>query len=86
MRPDLTEIIQNIKSGSGLPYLILVSNWSQMTERRYVELRSAGVDEFCVSLDFPTSATTTSAACPVSTATSTVSFQKSPRWATMTSC
>ena len=53
MRPDLTEIIQNIKSGSGLPYLILVSNWSQMTERRYVELRRAGVDEFCVSLDFP---------------------------------
>ncbi len=53
MRLDLTEIVRNIKLHSGLPYLILVSNWSLMTEQRYVELRRAGVDEFCVSLDFP---------------------------------
>jgi MoaA/NifB/PqqE/SkfB family radical SAM enzyme len=53
MRDDLTEIIRNIKSDSGLPFIILVSNWSLMTEPRYLELRQAGVDEFCVSLDFP---------------------------------
>jgi MoaA/NifB/PqqE/SkfB family radical SAM enzyme len=53
MREDLNEIIRNIKSGSGLPFIILVSNWSHMTEQRYVQLREAGVDEFCVSLDFP---------------------------------
>lgn len=53
MRADLEEVIRNIKSDSGLPYLILVSNWSHMTEERYLGLRRAGVDEFCVSLDFP---------------------------------
>ena len=53
MRRDLTDIVRNIKSDSGLPFVILVSNWSLMDERRYLELRSAGVDEFCVSLDFP---------------------------------
>jgi MoaA/NifB/PqqE/SkfB family radical SAM enzyme len=53
MRQDLDEIVRNIKSDSGLPYIILVSNWFLMTEDRYVQLRQAGVDEFCVSLDFP---------------------------------
>jgi MoaA/NifB/PqqE/SkfB family radical SAM enzyme len=53
MREDLPEVIRNIKSDDGLPFIILVSNWSQMTEPRYLELRAAGVDEFCVSLDFP---------------------------------
>jgi len=53
MRDDLTEIIRQIKDGSRLPYTILVSNWSLMTEERYVELRAAGVDQFSVSLDFP---------------------------------
>ncbi len=53
LRKDLDEIVRNIKSDSGLPYLILVSNWSYMTKDRYVQLREAGVSEFCVSLDFP---------------------------------
>jgi MoaA/NifB/PqqE/SkfB family radical SAM enzyme len=53
MRPDLIEIVRSIKSDSGLPFIILVSNWSLMTEERYGQLRKAGVDEFCVSLDFP---------------------------------
>ena len=53
MRPDLVDIVRNIKNGSGLPYTILVSNWSEMTEQRYLELREAGIDQFSVSLDFP---------------------------------
>jgi MoaA/NifB/PqqE/SkfB family radical SAM enzyme len=53
MRPDLTEIVRNIQCGNGLPYTILVSNWSLMTAERYLELRAAGVDQFSVSLDFP---------------------------------
>jgi MoaA/NifB/PqqE/SkfB family radical SAM enzyme len=53
MRPDLTEIVRNIQRGNGLPYTILVSNWSLMTAERYLELRAAGVDQFSVSLDFP---------------------------------
>lgn len=53
LRDDLLEIVRHIKSGDGLPYTILVSNWSLMTEERYLELRAAGVDQFSVSLDFP---------------------------------
>jgi MoaA/NifB/PqqE/SkfB family radical SAM enzyme len=53
LRSDIIDVVRNIKSDSGLPFIILVSNWSAMTEELYVELRKAGVDEFCVSLDFP---------------------------------
>ncbi len=53
LRPDLVEIVRNIKSGSGLPYTILVSSWSLMTAELYQELRAAGIDQFSVSLDFP---------------------------------
>jgi len=53
MRDDLTEIVRHIKQPLGLPYLILVSNWSLMTLERYVELREAGVNQFSISLDFP---------------------------------
>ncbi|HVN02843.1 MAG TPA: radical SAM protein [Bryobacteraceae bacterium] len=53
MRDDLVEIVRNIKGGGSLPYTILVSNWSLMTEERYLELRAAGVHQFSVSLDFP---------------------------------
>ena len=53
LRDDLTEIVGNIKSHAPLPYTILVSSWSLMTEERYLALRQAGVDQFSVSLDFP---------------------------------
>jgi MoaA/NifB/PqqE/SkfB family radical SAM enzyme len=53
MRDDVTEIVRNIKNEKGLPYTILVSNWSLMTEERYLDLRAAGIDQFSVSLDFP---------------------------------
>ena len=53
LREDLTEVVRNIKQPNGLPYIILVSSWSLMTEERYVALREAGVDQFSVSLDFP---------------------------------
>jgi MoaA/NifB/PqqE/SkfB family radical SAM enzyme len=53
MRDDLAEIVHEIKGGGQVPYTILVSNWSPMTEERYLELRAAGVDQFSVSLDFP---------------------------------
>lgn len=53
MRRDLTEIVRHIKSPDGLPYTILVSNWSEMTLERYEELHHAGIDQFSVSLDFP---------------------------------
>ncbi len=53
MRPDIVDVVRNIKEGSGLPYTIFVSNWSEMTEEKYLELRNAGIDQFSVSLDFP---------------------------------
>jgi len=53
MRSDLEEVVRNIKLPSGLPYTILVSNWSLMTEERYHAMREAGINQFSVSLDFP---------------------------------
>jgi MoaA/NifB/PqqE/SkfB family radical SAM enzyme len=53
MRDDLTEIARAIKGDGPVPYIILVSSWSLMTEDYYLELREAGVDQFSVSLDFP---------------------------------
>ncbi|MCU0245331.1 MAG: radical SAM protein [Bryobacter sp.] len=53
MRDDLCEVVSAIKQRSGLPYIILVSSWTLMDERRYLALRDAGVDQFSVSLDFP---------------------------------
>jgi MoaA/NifB/PqqE/SkfB family radical SAM enzyme len=53
MRTDLEDVVRNIKQDSGLPYIILVSSWSLMSEQRYLGLRKAGVDQFSVSLDFP---------------------------------
>ena len=53
MRQDVVEIVRNIKNGSGVPYTILVSNWSEMDEQKYLALHEAGVDQFSVSLDFP---------------------------------
>ena len=53
MRRDVVEIVQAIKNGSGVPYTILVSNWSEMTEEKYLALHAAGIDQFSVSLDFP---------------------------------
>ncbi len=53
MREDVVEIVRSVKNGSTLPYTILVSNWSHMTEQKYLALRDAGIDQFSVSLDFP---------------------------------
>jgi MoaA/NifB/PqqE/SkfB family radical SAM enzyme len=53
MRHDVVEIVRAVKNGTSLPYTILVSNWSLMTEEKYLALRDAGIDQFSVSLDFP---------------------------------
>jgi MoaA/NifB/PqqE/SkfB family radical SAM enzyme len=55
MREDVVDIVKSIKAGSTIPYLILVSNWTEMTKEKYLALREAGVDQFSVSLDFPDS-------------------------------
>jgi MoaA/NifB/PqqE/SkfB family radical SAM enzyme len=53
MRKDIVDIVRSIKGGSSIPYTILVSNWSLMTEEKYLALREAGIYQFSVSLDFP---------------------------------
>jgi MoaA/NifB/PqqE/SkfB family radical SAM enzyme len=53
MRDDLEDVVRAIRQPNGLPFLILVSNWSEMTEERYLALHEAGVNQFSVSLDFP---------------------------------
>src|SRR5512142_591715 len=35
LRNDLPDIVRNIRRSDGLPYIILVSTWSLMTEERY---------------------------------------------------
>ena len=53
LRDDLVDVVRTIKQPNSLPYIILVSCWSLMSEERYLALREAGVDQFSVSLDFP---------------------------------
>src|SRR5512146_2869677 len=53
MRADVVEIVRAIRGGPRPPYTILVSNWSEMTEEKYLALRDAGGHQFSVSLDFP---------------------------------
>src|SRR5579885_1679083 len=48
LRDDVAEIVRNIKQGPGVPYTILVSNWSLMTERRYLDLPDERHDDFRV--------------------------------------
>ena len=53
LRDDVVEVVRAIKGGAGVPYTILVSNWSLMTREKYLALADAGIDQFSVSLDFP---------------------------------
>ena len=53
LRKDLEDIVRAIKEPSGLPYTILVSNGRLLTEDKYLRLRSLGVNQFSISLDFP---------------------------------
>lgn len=53
LRKDVVDIVRNIKQGKRIPYILFMSNWSLMTQEKYLELREAGIDQFNVSLDFP---------------------------------
>jgi len=64
LRDDVVEIVRAIKNGAGVPYTILVSNWSLMTAEKYLALADAGIDQFSVSLDFPDERHDDFRACP----------------------
>jgi MoaA/NifB/PqqE/SkfB family radical SAM enzyme len=53
LRDDLAEIIRQIKNGTSMPYIIVVTNGHLLNEERYEELKEAGADRFSLSLDFP---------------------------------
>jgi MoaA/NifB/PqqE/SkfB family radical SAM enzyme len=53
LRDDIVECVRATQKFGGLPYTVFVSNFSLMTEEKYLALRDAGVDQFSVSLDFP---------------------------------
>jgi len=86
LRDDLTEIVRAIQCGGGVPYTILVSNWSQMTGERYLELREAGVGQFSVSLDFPDDRHDGFRGYPVLYSHLEDRFRASPGWGTTISC
>jgi MoaA/NifB/PqqE/SkfB family radical SAM enzyme len=53
MRDDFFDIIDAVKEESGLPYLIVVSNASLLTEEIFLKAIDKGVNQFSISLDFP---------------------------------
>lgn len=53
LREDLLEIVRAVKESESIPYLIVVSNGSRLTEELYLQCIEAGVNQFSLSLDFP---------------------------------
>jgi MoaA/NifB/PqqE/SkfB family radical SAM enzyme len=53
LRDDLIDVVKAVKEESGLPYLIIVTNASRLTEELYLSCVEEGVDQFSISLDFP---------------------------------
>jgi MoaA/NifB/PqqE/SkfB family radical SAM enzyme len=53
LRKDIEAIVRAVKEPNGLPYTILVTNGRLLTEPKYLALRSLGVNQFSISLDFP---------------------------------
>jgi len=53
LRRDLVDIIQAIHHPDRPPYIVLTTNASLLDEKKYFQLREAGVDEFSISFDYP---------------------------------
>lgn len=53
LRRDLDNIIRALKVPLRPPYIILTTNGTLLTKKRWAELRTAGVDEFSLSFDYP---------------------------------
>lgn len=52
-RSDLVDIVRAVKEENTLPFLIVVTNASRLTEDIYLDCVEAGVNQFSISLDFP---------------------------------
>lgn len=53
LRKDVYEIVRQIKLNKHFPHVVLVTNGWLLTIEKYLKLKSLGVDEFSISLDFP---------------------------------
>ncbi len=53
LRKDIIEIVQALRIRNKAPYIVLTTNGTLLTRKKYLDLRDAGVDEFSLSLDFP---------------------------------
>ena len=52
-RGDLPEIVAAIAKPGWLPWIVVVTNASQLTPERYLRLKQAGMHQLSVSLDYP---------------------------------
>jgi MoaA/NifB/PqqE/SkfB family radical SAM enzyme len=52
-RGDIYEIIEKLANPGGLPWVVVVSNASNLNEDRYDRLKAAGMHQLSVSMDFP---------------------------------
>lgn len=52
-RTDVYEILEAMANPGGLPWMIVVTNASQLTPERFFRLKEAGMHQLSVSLDFP---------------------------------
>lgn len=52
-RGDVYEIVSKLTEKGKLPWMICVSNASNLTVERYFKLRDSGMDQLSISLDFP---------------------------------
>jgi MoaA/NifB/PqqE/SkfB family radical SAM enzyme len=52
-RGDIVEIVRAIAQPGRLPWMVLVTNASQLTPEKFLELKRAGIHQVSVSIDFP---------------------------------
>ncbi len=52
-RGDLDEIVRAIARPGRLPWMVVVTNASQLTPERFLRLKRAGMHQLSVSIDFP---------------------------------
>ncbi|MBI3082592.1 MAG: radical SAM protein [Gemmatimonadetes bacterium] len=52
-RSDVYDIVRAMARPGDLPWMVMVSNASNLTVERYRRLRQAGINQFSISLDFP---------------------------------
>jgi MoaA/NifB/PqqE/SkfB family radical SAM enzyme len=53
LRRDICDIAAAMSNPNGVPIVQIVTHGAKLTVKKYEELRKAGIDRFCISLDFP---------------------------------